>query len=364
MLPRRIFLANAACATVAGHNQAAPEPALPDLAAAKNIAFGTQITWADIAHDPAYADLVAHECAVVTPGLEAKWAATEPAENAFRFAPMDRVADFARAHGLKLHMHNLVWAVGMPPWLLHALAEGRGEAVLSRHIATVAGRYQDLTESWDVINEPADPRWPSAPEGLCTTPWRSALGSGFISLALQAAHHAAPRAQLLINDDDLEYDAPDREIKRTIYLRLVEQLIRRGVPLTGFGLEAHLKPWLPIAEKSYRRFLRELGQMGLRIYITELDVCDRTLAADIDERDRAVAGMTRGYLDLVLDEPAVRTVITWGLGDATSWMLRELSARRADGLRPRPLPYDDRLQPKPMRKAIAAAFCAAPIRPA
>jgi endo-1,4-beta-xylanase len=169
---------------------------------------------------------------------------------------------------------------------------------------------------------------------------------------------------LLINDDDLEYDAPDREIKRTIYLRLVEQLIRRGVPLTGFGLEAHLKPWLPIAEKSYRRFLRELGQMGLRIYITELDVCDRTLAADIGERDRAVAGMTRRYLDLVLDEPAVRTVITWGLGDATSWMVRELSARRADGLRPRPLPYDDRLQPKPMRKAIAAAFCAAPIRPA
>ncbi len=141
------------------------------------------------------------------------------------------------------------------------------------------------------------------------------IGPQFVTLALAATHAAAPGARLLINDDDLEYDAPDRERKRTTYLRLIESWLKQGAPLHGFGLEAHLKPWLPIADLQYRRFLHELAGFGLKLYVTELDVCDRTLASDIAARDRAVADVTRHYLDLVLDEPAVCTVITWGLSD-------------------------------------------------
>jgi endo-1,4-beta-xylanase len=337
---------------------------LRDLAAARNIVFGTEVTLSDITNDAAYARLVARECAIITPGLEAKWAAVEPAEQEFNFAPLDRLVRFADAHGLRLHMHNLIWAVGLPSWTIDALDAGRGAAVMSRHIATTAGRYRGRVDSWDVINELVDPRWPSAAEGICNTPWRRALGAEFVPAALRETHAADPAARLLINDDDLEYDAPDREKKRTIYLRLIEAWIRQGVPLTGFGLEAHIKPWLPIAAKQYRRFLYELAGFGLTLYVTELDVCDRSLPADIAARDQAVAACTKDYLDLVLDEPAVRTVITWGLSDNTTWMLRDRAGQRADGLAPRPLPYDNDLRPKPMRGALAAAFAWAPDRPA
>jgi endo-1,4-beta-xylanase len=97
--------------------------------------------------------------------------------------------------------------------------------------------------------------------------------------------------------------------------------------------------------------------------VTELDVCDRTLAPDIATRDKAVANITRRYLDLVLDEAAVCTVITWGLSDRTSWMLTDPVAHRSDGFPPRPLPYDSHLTPKPMREALAAAFRGARSRP-
>jgi endo-1,4-beta-xylanase len=361
MLGRRSFLA--AAASLPMRADAAASPALRDLAAARNIVFGTEVTIGDIAGDPDYASLVARECAMITPGIEAKWGSIEPAEGAFCFGPMDGLAGFARGAGLRLHMHNLIWAVGLPHWTLDALKQGRGASMIERHARIVAERYKDLTDSWDVVNEPVDPRWPSDEAGLCMTPWRRALGPQFVPMALSAVHAAVPAARLLINDDDLEYDAPDRERKRATYLRLIEAYVKGGAKLHGFGLEAHLKPWLPIADHAYRRFLHELAGFGLKLYVTELDVCDRTLAADIAARDRAVADLTRRYLDLVLDEPAVCTVMTWGLSDRTSWMLRDPVAFRPDGLKPRPLPYDCHLTAKPMREAIAAAFRGARGRP-
>jgi endo-1,4-beta-xylanase len=358
---RRNFVTGlAACTAGTPHHHDTP---LRDLAAARNIVFGTEVTLSDITKSASYARLVARECAIITPGLEAKWAAVEPAEQEFNFAPLDAVVRFADAHALRLHMHNLIWAVGLPAWTINALDTGRGAAVMSRHIATTVGRYRGRIDSWDVINELVDPRWPSAADGICNTPWRRALGAAFVPAALRETRAADPNARLLINDDDLEYDGPDREKKRNIYLRLIETWIRQGVPLTGFGLEAHIKPWLPIAARQYRRFLRELAGFGLALYVTELDVCDRTLPADMAARDRAVAACAKNYLDIVLDEPAVRTVIIWGLSDATTWMLRDRAGQRADGLAPRPLPYDVDLRPKPMRGALAAAFAAAPYRP-
>jgi endo-1,4-beta-xylanase len=350
---RRDFIAGLSTAALHWPPSAIP---LHEVAAGRGIMFGSEITWPEISSRPDYAQLVARECAIVTPGLEAKWPAVEPAEGVFRFGPLDNIAGFARRNGLRLHMHNLIWAVGLPRWTTQALADGHGSAMMQAHIEVEAGRYRGGVDSWDVINELLDPRWPSAPEGICNTPWRRALGADFVPQALRETRAADPGARLLINDDDLEYDAPDRDRKRGLYVRLIEGWMRQGVPLGGFGLEAHIKPWLPIAETQYRRFLRDLAGFGLKIYVTEFDVCDRELPADVLARDTEVAEITKRYLDMVLDEPAVCTVITWGLYDGATWMLHDAAGRRADGLAPRPLPYDAWLQPKPMRAAMAAAF--------
>lgn len=337
---------------------------LRQAAAARNIRFGSAVTVADIASDPLYAALIARECAIITPGLEAKWAATEPKDGIFNFGPMDRLAAFAARHDLRLHMHNLIWSVFLPAWVIPAIAEGRSAEIMARHIGALVSRYQDNVDSWDVVNEAADPHWPSGPEGLCNTPWRRSLGPGYVGMAFQEAAAANPHAHLIINDDDLEYDEPERALKRDIYLRLITALKRQNVPIDGFGLEAHLKPWRALADKPYRQFLAELAGLGLAIYVTELDVCDRSLPAEIAARDQAVSAFTKHYLDIVLDEPATRTVMTWGLSDRSTWMLRDPAGARPDGLAPRPLPYDAHLSPKPMRDALLSAFSNARARPA
>jgi endo-1,4-beta-xylanase len=54
--------------------------------------------------------------------------------------------------------------------------------------------------------------------------------------------------------------------------------------------------------------------------------------------------------------------MAWGLVDKHSW-LQEF-VLRADGLPQRCAPYDDHYLAKPLREAFAAAFAAAPDRPA
>jgi endo-1,4-beta-xylanase len=362
-LTRRQFAAAAAAAHAKLINLPTSQRSLRDIAADRNILFGSMITLSEIA-DPDYARLVADECAIVVPGVEAKWPITEPLEGDFRFAAMDALAGFAASAQLRLHMTNLIWSNGLPKWTLQALAQGRGRDIMARHIHAVAGRYRGHVHSWDVVNEAVDPHWTSDKFGLVMTPWWHGMGDDFVAYAFADAAAADPSASLMINDDDLEYDTAEREAKRTTYLRLIEYWLRRGIPIHAFGLETHLKPFLSLAEKSYRHFLRDLAGFGLKLRITEFDVNDRALPADTTLRDRMVAEAARRFLDIALDEPALDTLITWGLSDRTTWLRNEPVARRRDGLPPRPLPYDAHFAAKPMREAIAGALRAARARPA
>jgi endo-1,4-beta-xylanase len=82
-------------------------------------------------------------------------------------------------------------------------------------------------------------------------------------------------------------------------------------------------------------------------------------------RDRLVADAYRQFLDAALDEPAVKMVVTWGLSDRHSWIVRRethQSKWRSDGAPSRPLPFDADLKAKPAYEGIMNAFAHAPGR--
>ena len=98
--------------------------------------------------------------------------------------------------------------------------------------------------------------------------------------------------------------------------------------------------------------------------VTEMDVVDRSAPSDIAARDAQVAAVYKRFLDAALDNPALIAVMTWGLTDKESWIVRGdlKNFIRSDGLKPRPLPFDDDYRPKPAYDAIANALRAAPVR--
>ena len=90
------------------------------------------------------------------------------------------------------------------------------------------------------------------------------------------------------------------------------------------------------------------------LIITELDVHDKGLPADIGERDRATADLAHAYLDLMLGYSQLGDIMAWGMCDRYSWL--QGRSPRPDGLPKRPCPYDADFRPKPLREAIAAAL--------
>ena len=70
--------------------------------------------------------------------------------------------------------------------------------------------------------------------------------------------------------------------------------------------------------------------------------------------DRAVADIYREYLEIVLTQPALIAVITWGLSDRYTWLRK--SSPRSDEADVRPLPLDGNLNPKLAWEASANAL--------
>ena len=140
-------------------------------------------------------------------------------------------------------------------------------------------------------------------------------------------------------------------------MKLVADLKHAGVKLDVVGLQGHLQPQYPHNPDRYEEFLHALSDLGVDIYITEFDVRDDTFPDDPVARDAAVASTARQYLETTLRHPAVKALITWELADNYSFYRGIYRARNPAASRlPRPLPYDDRMQAKPLRDVIAQAF--------
>ena len=202
--------------------------------------------------------------------------------------------------------------------------------------------------------------------GLRTdTPWYDALGPSYVADAFRLAHKADPEATLVLNDYGYETDdffnvAADR---RAAVLQQLDVLLDANVPVHALGVQAHLHAdAFPdgFEADAYRRFLAEVAGRGLQILITELDVLDDGLPANARERDEAVAEIYARYLKTALAEPSVSSVMTFGLSDRYTWLQEDYP--REDGAPRRPLPFDEKMRPKPAYDALETALAGAPPR--
>lgn len=348
---------------IAGGAALAATPAFADqrelslraIAARRGLLWGAAIEPQVVDADPPFAALLQRQCAVLTAENALKWNALRPSADAFDFSGADRVVELAEAQDAAVHGHCLAWHEAMPDWLLAALNPTTGQDLLVRHIRTVVARYAGRIRSWDVVNEGVE-RNDHRPDGLRVSPWLEALGPGYIDLAFHAAREADPRARLGFADYGLEYDhVPWMVEKRGAMLTVLRGLLARGAPVHALALQGHLYAEMPSSfGPGLGDFLSRVADLGLEIYVTELDVSDQKIPGDAMERDRAVAGVYHAFLDRVLRQPAVKMVNTWGLSDRHT--SKSVFFPRADGQPVRPLPFDADLKPKPAAYAIAEAL--------
>lgn len=173
-----------------------------------------------------------------------KWKALRPSPDRFNFKQGDWMAEFARTHGILFRGHTLVWGKEqkLPRWFRDTVNRQNAEQVLRKHIATVARHYARKTHLWDVVNEAIKPR-DGRSNGFRETPWLEFLGPDHIDISFKAAAEADPQALLVYNDNGLDADTSQAELKRATVLKLLERLKSSGTPSYALGTQAHRGSW-------------------------------------------------------------------------------------------------------------------------
>jgi endo-1,4-beta-xylanase len=363
-------------ALTAAASAAAPSPLPPThrpplwrQAERKGIVFGSSIaTWQ---LNPRYPQLHAREAGLLFTEDDLLWYQLKPTpDSSLNFEPGDQIIRFARRNQQLTIGAHLAWDEGFGEGWTDDDLWGLSEAEAARLLFTVVSKevthYRGRINGWIVANEVTDP-YDADRHGLRTNvPWYQTIGPRYISTCFHIARANDPKALRIINEFGFETvnEFGDRpEPRRRAFLKAVDHLLDQGAPIQAVGVQGHL-----LADRfadrfdvrGYRAFLRDIADRGLPILITELDVFDEGLPTAAKARDRMVADVYRRYLDVTLDEKAVKVVVAFGLTDRYTWL--DEDQPRDDGTHRRPLAFDRRLRPKPAYYAISNAFRHAPDR--
>ncbi len=332
----------------------APAESLGVIAAASGYLYGAAAA-SVIEHDPGYRDLYITQTKLITTDTALKIGTIAPQPGPKNFKPADRLLAFGITHDISVRGHCLIWNEWVPAWVKNMSTDER-RAFFNSYIDDVIARYSGKLHSWDIVNEPF---WPGhhAPGDFRMGPWYDAFGPDYIRHAFERAARLDPNTKFVLNEAQTERDDELGLTIRRGLLKLVADLKHAGVKLDVVGLQGHLQPQYPHDPGRFAAFLHQLAGLGVDIYITEFDVRDDIFPDDIEARDKAVARTAQQFLGTTLRNQAVKAVITWELADNYSfyagiWRQKNPMSARI----PRPLPYDDQLQRKPMWYAMAQAF--------
>jgi len=357
MLSRRQALSGSASliAALAGialdSSYAEAAPANPHAAPGLNrrIPYGACVPRIPLEKDADYRGLLRAHCQQLTPEGGLIWIDLRPTREQFNFDFPDSVLAFAEANGMTMRGHTLVWYAALPDWTKEISSAAEAERELTTHIERVVSRYRGKIKTWHVVNEPIDDA-----KGKLGAPrpsiWLQHLGDKYIDVAFRLAHQVDPSAELLLNEYNIESVDDSSAPRRQALLALVRDLLARGVPLHGVGLQGHIPGKFQIDGDGLYNFVSEIKSLGLSVHITELDVIDDELPGPTAVRDAIVAARAYDFLNAVSAAERPSAVVTWGITDRYTWV--PTWHKRTDGLINRPLPFDEYYRPKPLWSVI------------
>ena len=187
-------------------------------------------------------------------------------------------------------------------------------------------------------------------------PWYETIGPTYIAEAFHAARAADPKATLVLNEFGFETDAEfdTAAERRAKALKVIDALQADDVPLDAFGVQGHLsaasfreafdaartgascRAGRPRPRHPHHRARRARRRpAGGR----------RRSATRRSPRRRSATSTSRS------PSRRCKSVMTFGLSDRYTWLQEDYP--REDGAPRRPLPFDEELRAKPMRRALA-----------
>jgi endo-1,4-beta-xylanase len=248
-------------------------------------------------NDSTYMSVLNREFNSVVAENEMKWDATEPQRGGFNYGAGDRIVSHARANGMSVRGHTLLWHAQQPGWA-QGLSGGDLRNAAINHVTQVATHFRGQIHSWDVVNE----AFADGGSGGRRDSNLQRTGNDWIEVAFRAARAADPNAKLCYND----YNTDGINAKSTGIYNMVRDFKARGVPIDCVGLQSHLGTSI---DSTYQANIQRFADLGVDVQITELDIMQGGNQANI------YATVTRACLAV----SRCTGITVWGVRDCDSW---------------------------------------------
>ncbi|WP_431936570.1 endo-1,4-beta-xylanase [Micromonospora sp. RP3T] len=265
-------------------------------AAEKGRYFGAAVATGKLS-DNTYVTVLNREFNSVVPENEMKWDATEPQQGRFNYTGGDRLVSHARANGMSVRGHTLLWHAQQPSWAQGLSGTALRNAAIN-HVTQVATHFRGQIYAWDVVNE----AFADGGGGGRRDSNLQRTGNDWIEAAFRAARAADPGAKLCYND----YNTDGINAKSTGVYNMVRDFKSRGVPIDCVGFQSHLGTTIP---GDYQANLQRFADLGVDVQITELDVMTGGNQANI------FGTVTRSCMAV----SRCTGITVWGVRDCDSW---------------------------------------------
>jgi endo-1,4-beta-xylanase len=263
-------------------------------------------------------------------------------ENSYDFSIPDGFRRFASENNLTVLAMHLVYGLALseyefdlPDWMRHG-GFSRNELIeiMKNHIRKVMGHYKGRVRAYSVVNEASEP----------SIFWNRRVGREYIEIAFQTARETDPDAILIYNNSGHE---TARLPKSDKVFNLVKSLKEKDlVDAVGFQMhmlgepDSYIDPRKPPTKEELLEQMRRYGEIGLKVFVTELEVAINNLPGTLDEKLAKQAEIYRTVFEACLESSGIcNDINVWGFNDIET------------GLDKKTLLFSDN-QPKPAYFAV------------
>lgn len=287
--------------------------------------------------DPKLIVLIDKEFNSITPENCMKWGEMRNEDGSWKWNDADAFIDFGSKHNLHMVGHTLGWHSQIPDSVFknkngNYISKVELEKKQKEHITTIVDRYKGKLAAWDVVNEAV-----GDDHKMRESHWYKIMGDDFLVNAFNLAHEVDPKAHLMYNDYNNE-----RPEKRQATIDMIKRLQKRGVPIHGLGMQAHIG--LGTNMQDFEDSILAYSALGLKVHLTELDIdvlpsVWNLPVAEIStrfeykpERDPYTKGLPKDIEEklaqtyeslfkiLIKHKDKVDRVTFWGVSDDASWL--------------------------------------------
>jgi len=268
--------------------------------------------------------------------LTVKWSPYEPEQGQPQWQKFQQKLDWCKQNGVTPKGHTIGWTnmAGTPKWLLK-LPHKQATELYKARIWNLVGGFKNQVTMWDVVNEPVTTiPWEMALEDSAfgaslidegtrynTTAVRPEQVVSWVEKSFKWAAEADASGEFMIN----EFNIVSKPAVREKYYQLIKELLQRGAPVKGIGIQAHepREMWFSPVEivASFERY----KDFGLPLHITEFipQSSGKNITGGWREgvwTEEAQAEFAEQFYTLAFGYPLMKSIHWWGLSDKMIWL--------------------------------------------